>query len=165
MDGDPAACDGAVTLHFAYGSNMSRRLMAIHAPEAKPLGVARLPHHRFTIMRSGYASVVPNPGSTAFGVQWQLTARDIAALNAYESLGSGLYRATRMTVQADCGRVSALVYIGGETGEGRPKPGYMALVIEAAREWNLPEPYIRSLQRFAPARLRGTRAPETGELR
>ena len=40
----------------------------------------------------------------------------------------------------------ALVYFARPRGEGRPKPGYMELVIAAAREWELPERHIRSLE-------------------
>ena len=42
-----------MTLHFAYGSNMSRALMRVHAPEAQPVGPAQLPGYRFLITRSG----------------------------------------------------------------------------------------------------------------
>ena len=36
-------------LHFAYGSNMSHRIMRKHAPKAVAVGVATLPHYRFVI--------------------------------------------------------------------------------------------------------------------
>ena len=39
-----------------------------------------------------------------------------------------------------------------------PKPGYMELVVAAAREWNLPPDYIASLQRWLPARALGAGA-------
>jgi hypothetical protein len=37
-------------------------------------------------------------------------------------------------------------------------------VVEAARDWDLPERYIRSLRRWSPSRWRGTRARDTGEV-
>ena len=40
----------------------------------------------------------------------------------------------------------ALVYFARPGGEGRPKPGYIELVIAAAREWDLPDAYIRALE-------------------
>jgi hypothetical protein len=58
----------------------------------------------------------------------------------------------------------ALVYIARRQGEGTPRPGYIPLVVEAAREWQLPEIYIRSLARWAPSRWRGVRAKDTGEV-
>ena len=53
---------------------------------------ARLENWRFLISTSGYASIVPGTGAAVHGVLWLLTPRDLAALNAYESLESGLYR-------------------------------------------------------------------------
>jgi len=56
------------------------------------------------------------------------------------------------------------VYIARRQGEGTPRPGYIPLVVEAAREWQLPEIYIRSIARWAPSRWRGVRAKDTGEV-
>ena len=78
-------------LYFAYGSNMSRALMRRHCPHARPLGTAVLDHHRFIVMADGYASIVRHPGHEVHGVLWQLTPRDVDALNAYESIDTGLY--------------------------------------------------------------------------
>ena len=153
-----------MTLHFAYGSNMSRALMRAHAPDAQALGLARLGGYRFIITRDGYASVLPAPGETVHGVLWRLTPRDVATLNAYESIDSGLYRRAMLPVWRDTHREAALVYLARERGEGRPRPGYLDAVIAAARDWDLPESYIRSLQRWSPARWRGVRAAEAGEL-
>ena len=79
----PPTCD---MLHFAYGSNMSAALMRRRCPGARLEGCAHLPGYRFTVMRSGYASVVPAPGSIVHGVLWRLAPRDVAALNAYGNL-------------------------------------------------------------------------------
>jgi hypothetical protein len=95
---------------------------------------------------------------------WRLTARDLAAVNAYESIGSGLYLRRLLPVRSGERQASALVYIARRRGEGMPRPGYIELVTAAARDWSLPEPYIRSLGRWAPSGFRGARAPDTGEL-
>jgi len=154
-----------MTLHFAYGSNMHRAAMAARCPHAEPLGVATLVGWRFFISTDGYASVLRVPGSVVEGVLWRLTPRDLAVLNAYESINSGLYRRARLAVQPAAGAPRrALVYLGRSRIEGVPKRGYMEPVIEAAREWELSETYIRSLQRFAPGALRGARALMAGEL-
>ena len=80
-----------MTLHFAYGSNMSRALMQRRCPGARALGPARLDGWRYVVMHEGYASVAPAPGVAVHGVVWRLSPRDLAALNAYENLASGLY--------------------------------------------------------------------------
>jgi hypothetical protein len=47
---------------------------------------------------------------------------------------------------------------------GRPRPGYVGAIAEAARDWGLPEPYIKSLQRWSPSGWAGARAKDTGEV-
>ena len=141
-------------LHFAYGSNMDRAAMARRCPSAVARGPARLDHWRYGIMRAGYASAQPAPGEVVHGVLWRLTPRDLAAVNAYESIDSGLYRRHMLTVIHDGRRVQALVYIAGERAEGRPQPGYQELVVRAARDWALPDPYIRVLERWLSPRAR-----------
>jgi hypothetical protein len=153
-----------VTLHFAYGSNMSRTLMSGRCPAAEALGTATLFGWRFVINPEGFGSIAPRPGGRVHGVLWRLTARDVAAINAYESLDSGLYLRRRLVVHWGERGASALVYIARRSGEGTPRPGYIGLVIEAARDWKLPEHYIRSLARWAPSGWRGARARDTGEV-
>jgi len=142
-------------LHFAYGSNMHRDLMRRHAPEAAPLGVAALADHRFIISGDGYASVEPMRAHTVHGVLWRVTPRDRVTLDAWENVAGGLYRAETLLLQHDGQRRPALVYVARPRGEGRPKAGYMELVIAAAKQWNLPEDYIVSLQRWLPAQPLG----------
>jgi hypothetical protein len=153
-----------MSLYFAYGSNMSAALMRRRCPGAVALGPAELPGWRFCITRDGFASVVPKPGGLTHGVLWRLTPRDLAALNAYESLDSGLYGCRVLPVTFGAGRKPALVYIARERRGGRPAPGYLALVVQAARDWQLPEAYIRSLERCAPAAWAGARQAEPGEV-
>jgi cation transport regulator ChaC len=141
-------------LHFAYGSNMDRAVMRRHAPVAVPIGVARLVDYRFIITADGYASVEPARTSTVYGVLWKLTARDRATLDRWESTASGQYCAAMLAVRSAGRRVGALVYVGRRSA-GRPKAGYMELVIAAARAWHLPADYIAELRRWRPAQTPG----------
>ena len=153
-----------MTLHFAYGSNMSRALMRRRCPGARALGPARLDGWRFVIMRGGYASIVPEPGVAVHGVVWSLTPRDLAALNAYESLHRGLYVRRVLPVVMVGRRRSALVYVAPGRVSGRPQPGYQELVVAAAREWNLPDEYVQSLRRLICSGLHGALTVATGEM-
>ena len=72
--------------------------MAARCPEGEAVGPAILEHYRFIIMSDGYASVEPKLGQDVYGVMWRLTPRDLAALNAYESLQAGLYRRVMVPV-------------------------------------------------------------------
>jgi AIG2-like family. len=153
-----------MTLHFAYGSNMSRALMQARCPRAEAIGTATLSGWRFVINPEGFGSIAPHPGERVYGVLWRLSARDLAAINAYENVDSGLYVRRHLSVRCGATQAIALVYIARRRGEGLPRPGYIPLVVEAAREWQLPEAYIHALARWAPSRWAGARAKDTGEV-
>jgi hypothetical protein len=153
-----------MTLHFAYGANMSRAVMRKYAPGARPVGVAELAGFRFVITADGYGSVAPARVQSVHGVLWRLTPRDLVALNAWENVESGLYRAETLSVRRGGCRMPALVYIARPRRAGRPKPGYMELVLAAAREWELPEAYLRSLQSWMPKRAFGADVRKLGEF-
>ncbi len=151
-----------MTLHFAYGANMSRAIMRKHAREAEPLGRAALTGHRFVITADGYASVVSARASTVHGVLWRLSPRDVVTLGAWENLDAGLYRAQLLPVRYAGRRVPALVYLARSSAAGRPRRGYIELVVAAARQWGLPEPYVDTLEGFIPAHGRGPRRLDLG---
>lgn len=142
-------------LHFAYGSNMDRAIMRKHAPSAEPVGVASLPNHCFLITADGYASVAPSPAQTVYGVLWRLKPRDRVTLDLWENLAGGMYRAKSLPVRRPGSLRPALVYAARPRRAGRPKAGYMELVLAAARAWNLPPDYVASLQAWLPAQTLG----------
>ena len=99
-----------------------------------------------------------------FGVLWRLTPRDLAALNMFESLDSGLYRRAMLTVEAGGKRVRALVYVGRGVAASRGRcRAIRSASIAAAADWQLPARYIAELRRLAPG-YRGARPAETGEI-
>ena len=135
---------------------MDRAIMCRHAPAAVAVGVASLPNHRFVITADGYASVAPARAQTVHGVLWRLTPRDRVTLDLWEGVSSGQYRAEILPVKlSDGGRALSLVYVACPRAAGRPKAGYMELVLAAAQTWKLPPAYITSLQRWLPAQPRG----------
>jgi len=125
--------------------------MRRRCPGARLEGRACLPGWRFIIMRSGYASVVAAPGGCVHGLLWRLTPRDVAALNAYENIDGGLYRAVTMAVAAHRRHHAARVYVGRDSARGRPRPGYLDIVMRAARDAGFPPHYVRSLARWGSA--------------
>ena len=102
-------------------------------------------------MASGFASIAPATGSVVYGVLWSLAPRDLAALNAYEGVDTGLYVRRTLSVRCQQRREPALVYVGTNRAPGRSKPEYQRVVVAAAYEWQLPTGYVRALERFAPA--------------
>jgi gamma-glutamylcyclotransferase (GGCT)/AIG2-like uncharacterized protein YtfP len=149
--------------YFAYGSNMSVALMRRQCRGAEAIGPARLDGWRFIVMRDGYASIVPAAGCTVHGVLWRITPRDLAALNAFENIDSGLYVRRVLAIRHGARRAPALTYVSPNRVEGRPRPGYQAFVVAAARAWEFPDDYVRSLARWAPAGFAGIWRRDTGE--
>ena len=153
-----------MTLYFAYGSNMNRAAMRGRCPGAREIGPAALDGHRFVIVSDGYASVLPAPGGIVHGLLWRIEPRGLAALNAYERLDSGLYRAVTLPVRSAGRRLPALVYVAGSRMLGAPRPGYLEDVVAAARELGFPPDYVEALARWAPSALRAKRARATGGI-
>jgi hypothetical protein len=151
-------------LYFAYGSNMNRAAMGRRCPTARALGPAALEGHRFFVGIDGWGSVKPGAGHTVHGVLWGLAPRDIAALHAYELLHQGLYDVRHLPVRHGARRRRAMVYLLRRRSAGRPKPGYAEMIAACAREWQLPEDYARSVERWSISRWTGTRVIDVGEL-
>jgi cation transport regulator ChaC len=151
-------------LHFAYGSNMHQAIMRKHAPAARPVGVATLLGHRFTITADGYASVEPDRRGVVYGMLWRLAPSDRITLDLWENVSAGLYRAEMLPVQREGAATPALVYIARKTPPGAPRPGYMECVIEAARALEFPPDYIASLQEWLPKGSSPAAHPRFGEF-
>jgi hypothetical protein len=58
----------------------------------------------------------------------------------------------------------ALVYMARPSRTGRPKAGYMELVVAAARAWHQPADYISSLQHWLPRRPTGAGTRKLGDI-
>lgn len=75
-------------LYFAYGSNMSLRQMAHRCPAAKPLGIASRDGFCFAFRSHGgphgYATLLPQKGSTVAGLLWSITPECERSLDGYE---------------------------------------------------------------------------------
>jgi hypothetical protein len=140
-----------MTLHFAYGSNMSRPHMRKLCPGATAIGTATLSGWQFTINPDGYGSIERRANGIVHGVLWRLMPRDLAAVDAYENVAAGLYDRRILPVRYGARQLPALVYVGRRQGKGTPRAGYIALVAAAARVWGFPERYIQSLQRWSPS--------------
>ena len=145
-------------LYFAYGSNMDLAAMATRCPRSKPLGVARLPRHRFLINEDGYATIVRDPRADVHGLLFELALPDVPALDRYEGIGQGLYSKIIQPVLTAQGARKALVYIGRSSRPGVARPGYLEGVVAAARAAGLPEKYIATLD---PTAAKSDAKPDT----
>ena len=132
--------------YFSYGSNMAPAGMEERCAAPSVLGVATVPAHRFRIAKRGYATMVPDPGSMVYGLLWSLNDEDLAALDQYEGVPAGHYTRTTIPVQFRGKPLEAQVYLAADPAPGRPRPGYLAMVVQAARDLGLPPEYIAVLE-------------------
>lgn len=153
-----------MTLYFAYGSNMNLAAMRRRCPGAQAVGTVVLDGYRFFVGLDGWGSIAPSSGDAVHGVLWRLTLRDIAALHTYELLHQGLYGVRHLPVRSDGRRVRAMIYVLRRRAIGKPRPGYVEMIASAARAWKLPEPYVRSVERWSVSRWTGARLIDVGEL-
>ena len=132
--------------YFAYGSNMDVQQMAERCSDAVVVGTACLPGHRFLINTHGVATVVPSQGEAVHGVLWAISKADEASLDHYEGVAAGFYRKVITGVRLDNGSAAdALIYIARDDMPGRPRPGYLERVLDAARKHRLPADYIGAM--------------------
>ena len=125
-------------LVFAYGSNMDAGAMATRCPGARSLGLARLARHRRGVMREGYLTAAPDPRRDLWGLLWDVPVADMAALDRYEEVASGLYRKRMQMVVGPAGARRALVYFGANAGPGTLRKDYFAAVDAAATQAQVP---------------------------
>ncbi|KAF0230997.1 MAG: AIG2 family [Beijerinckiaceae bacterium] len=163
-------------LYFAYGANMDIADMAKRAPNSKPLGLARLPRHRFIIMAEGYASVVRDPRAAVHGLLWDLALTDLRPLDKFEGIDRGLYTKINQPVileaspakvasgfapgdaslsKSATGAKRALVYVAASAVPGKPRPGYLEAILTAAAEIGLPPAYRKELAGWSAAPVAG----------
>jgi hypothetical protein len=153
-------------LYFAYGSNMDRAGMAERCPASTPLGLARLPRHRFFIAREGFASVARDPRRTVWGVLWDLALADMPALDRYECVASRLYVKLAQPVLSERGPRRALVYVARTAAPGLPRPGHVETILAAGEAAGLPAAYLKELAAFLPpSAARAPAAPEPPKVR
>ncbi|SFG49523.1 gamma-glutamylcyclotransferase family protein [Methylobacterium gossipiicola] len=140
-------------LYFAYGANMDAAAMAARCPGSRLIGQGRLNRHRFIVMREGYASVVRDPRATVWGVVWDLALADVPALDRYEGVAGGLYTKAYQPITLQGGAKRALIYLGGSSAPGTPRPGYLEAVLAAANAAQLPSVYIAELRGWLRGRV------------
>ena len=136
--------------YFAYGSNMDPLQMRVRCPGARVVGTATLASHRWIINSAGYATVIPSPGHTVYGVLWELTPAHLATLDEYEGLSEDIYWRTEIMVETlkDRQPVWSTIYFARSEDPGQPVPDYTEHIIRTAKDFAFPENYLRELAHF-----------------
>jgi cation transport regulator ChaC len=142
---------------------MDPKQLGERCPGAVLVGTALLPDHRVFVTRDG-ASLRAERGASVYGVVWEVTDQDLAALDAYEDTVQGVYRRETKHVKrlAQAASLDALVYVATEETSGAPARGYLETVIAAARHHGFPEAYLAELATWRGPRTGSAPVRETG---
>jgi len=139
--------------YFAYGSNVDVAQMDHRCPGAVPVGVHKLPNHRFIINSRGVSTVVsvPDGSKNVYGVLWSITKPHEDTLDEREGVEYGTYRKEWLLVEMQgADPVSALIYVAADDIVGAPRAGYMEKIVAAAELHGLPPEYIEELKTWLP---------------
>jgi len=81
-----------------------------------------------------------------YGILWDITPQELLALDRYEGVKAGLYEKATVVVELLSNRqVEALIYLATDQSIDLPRPQYMEDIVVAAKQWKLPQAYIREL--------------------
>jgi gamma-glutamylcyclotransferase (GGCT)/AIG2-like uncharacterized protein YtfP len=151
-----------VALYFAYGSNMATEVMASMCSDIFVLGPARLAGYRLAFSRrsirtgTGVANVVRDPGSSVWGVVYEVSDRCLENLDRKEGY-PWAYDRRCVDVTLESGeRRRALTYVVDQpqTDEVEPSRDYANAIVAAASEQGLPLAYVESLRALVPKQPR-----------
>jgi len=149
--------------YFAYGSNMAADVMERLCTRPRCVGAARLPGYRLAFTRrsvktgTGVADIVRARGERVWGVLYEIRANELAAIDRKEGYGRAYTRVVLpVQLQADGSERMAVTYtvLSKASAVVPPSRAYLDQMIKAARERQLPLPYIERLGSVSTADLR-----------
>jgi gamma-glutamylcyclotransferase len=150
-------------LYFAYGSNMQsatlrgrRGIDYRSAIPARAVGWKVVLNKPALIGKSGFANLIEESGSFAFGVVFDVSEDDLAHIELTEGVIIGNYRRVIVAVQplgdAYADTLTAFSLSSDRMDpQARPSARYMRLLIDGAREHGLPADYIDHLTSVVPS--------------
>ncbi|MEM2933263.1 MAG: gamma-glutamylcyclotransferase family protein [Candidatus Pacearchaeota archaeon] len=134
--------------YFAYGSNLNHKQMRERCPNSKFFKRAYLEGYMFvydgysSFRKGSVANIVPKEKSIVWGALWEIDGDCLKTLDRYEGYPYS-YERKIVKVKDDSGKeYDAWVYYREGKKEGRPSEGYRNIILEGAKECNLPEDYI-----------------------
>ena len=151
-------------LYFAYGSKLDPEQMKQRCPDHKVVGLASLHDHRLWFPRTshawggGVASIQLAHGTELWGIVYELSEADMAALDQYEGWQGpddqhNVYDRELMFVELtrpDDGsfprRLRPWVYVARPSNPAPPSRRYLDAMLAGARHHGLPEDHIVVLE-------------------
>jgi gamma-glutamylcyclotransferase len=145
-------------LYFAYGSNLSRARLAMHAPSAYLISVTRLADYRLTFTAEskrtwlgGVGDIVSDPGDEVWGALWLIAPEHSQPLDEQEGLfrDPPAYRRIAVQVETPAGDlVTCRSYqvVSPNHAGFLPSPAYKETILRGAEELGLPAHYMQRLR-------------------
>jgi len=127
-------------------------LMRSVCPSARAIAVARLPDHEMRFAKCsdpahGGCTLARIEGAETWGMQYELSDEDMAALDASAGIAEGRWAHKPVTVYtADGQTVETVTYhIPNDRGPHAPTESYVVPIHRGAKALGLPEAYRRRL--------------------
>lgn len=130
--------------YFAYGANLSRKVMGERCPGCKPRFTALLHNHKLVFTgwsrqwRGGVATIRPFKGERVPGGVYELTEADLRKLDKFEGYPHD-YDRVKVRVNNEYGElIEAVTYVKrGQIEETAPSPDYLALIRQGYHDWEI----------------------------
>lgn len=136
--------------YFAYGSNLDTAQMRRRCPAAQPLGPAHIPNTRIEFSRysekwsGGVANITPTIGCEVWGLIYELSDADLAALDRFEGCPT-VYARTLTTVVASQPVEAWAYHLVGHYTFHAPSDAYVQVILRACALYGFPESYQREV--------------------
>ena len=131
--------------YFAYGSNLSHKLMLKRCPDAKPKFKATLPDHKLIYagrsrrwQNGGVASIKPSKGEKVVGGIYAISQECLDSLDIHEGYPD-TYQRKNVTVFSESGdSVEAITYVMvRQSDETKPSQKYLDIIREGYKHWRI----------------------------
>lgn len=139
--------------YFAYGNLLDLDLMRSVAPSARQVAVARLHGYELRFVKChnpnhGGCTLVPVEGAETWGMQYELSDEDMAALDTSAGIADGYWGHKQVTVvAADGTEIETVTYfVPNDRGPHYPPESYVGPIHKGAAALNLPEHYRARLR-------------------
>lgn len=144
--------------YFAYGSNLNIGQKTSRTGSIRRSIPCKLLGYRLAFNKRGnngsvYANIIPEMGSTVWGIAYLCSPSALSAMDRYEGVSEGHYLQCDVELVSQSGEIlRAVTYIAGSAHvceDGSPADEYLNLIVEGAVSHGLPEDYIESIKRIA----------------
>ena len=172
---EPMGVKTPKSLYFAYGSNMHPEQIQKRCAHPERVAVASLDGYRLgfyghnPVWDGGFETIVAAPGERLWGVVYALTNSNWECLDQWQDArmdGTGSYfHSPAEVVDVEGNRYETLLYKYDVRGAvAPPSEGFLAYILEGARQQNLPESYLQSLAAI-PANPSGYAVPRSSAFK